>query len=81
MEEYPQKLTGLKVLEKRPISGIPELAAAIVDAEQALAGVGRIVVRYSGTEPKIRILVEARTQALVDRWHDHVAAVIGRTLM
>jgi phosphoglucosamine mutase len=81
MEEYPQKLTGLKVREKPPISGIPELAAAIVDAEQALAGVGRIVVRYSGTEPKIRILVEARTQALVDRWHDHVAAVIGRTLM
>ncbi len=81
MEEYPQRLTGLKVREKPPIPEVPALAAAIREAEQALAGVGRIVVRYSGTEPKIRILVEARTQALVDQWHDHVAAAIYQTVV
>jgi len=80
MEEYPQRLTSLPVREKPPLETVPALAHVLRDAERALAGEGRIIVRYSGTEPKIRILVEARTEALVEMWHGRVADAVARSL-
>jgi len=80
MEEYPQRLTSLPVREKPPLETVPALVHVLRDAERALAGEGRIIVRYSGTEPKIRILVEARTEALVEMWHGRVADAVARSL-
>ena len=68
MTEYPQQLVGIRVKEKRPIEEVPALAAAIRECEADLKDAGRVIVRYSGTEPKIRILVEARTVEQVDKW-------------
>lgn len=68
MEEYPQKLTGVKVARKTPIDEIIPLTQAIQDCQSELGDVGRAIVRYSGTEPKIRILVEAQDASLVDKW-------------
>ena len=68
MEEYPQTLVSLKVNEKKPIDETPCLAEAIRACEEDLKGRGRVIVRYSGTERKIRLLVEAREQKLVDEW-------------
>ena len=68
MEEYPQTLVSIKVKEKRPIDEVPALAAAIRACEEDLKEAGRVIVRYSGTEPKIRLVVEARESALVDTW-------------
>ena len=68
MTEYPQQLVGLKVKEKRPIEEVPVLANAIHACEADLKGNGRVIVRYSGTEPKIRLLVEAQKVELVDKW-------------
>jgi len=68
MTEYPQKLVSLKVMEKKPLHEVPVLAAAIKACEDELKEAGRVIVRYSGTEPKIRLLVEARESALVDSW-------------
>jgi phosphoglucosamine mutase len=66
MVEYPHRLVSLPVREKRPIESLPGLSAAIRQAESELAAQGRVLVRYSGTEKKIRLLVEAREQVLVD---------------
>jgi len=68
MDVYPQRLEGITVKEKIPIDQIPPLRDAIKDCEKALDGFGRTVVRYSGTENKIRILVEAEKQKDVDFW-------------
>jgi len=68
MTEYPQRLVSLPVREKLPIHTIPALAEAIKACEAALGDSGRVIVRYSGTEPKLRLLVEAREAEVVDHW-------------
>jgi len=68
MTEYPQKLVSLKVMEKKPLNEVPVLAEAIKACEDELKAAGRVIVRYSGTESKIRLLVEARESTLVDTW-------------
>jgi phosphoglucosamine mutase len=73
MEEYPQKVLSLAVREKPPLEELPRLFKVMRDCEEALQDVGRIVVRYSGTEPKMRLLVEAREQALVDHWIEELS--------
>ncbi len=58
MRKYPQKLYNLKVREKKPLEQLPKVKAAIAEVESEMAGKGRVLVRYSGTENKIRILLE-----------------------
>lgn len=80
MTEYPQELIGITVKEKPPIDAVPALAKAILDCEQALADKGRVIVRYSGTEPKIRLLVEARESALVETWIGKLTKIVKENL-
>jgi phosphoglucosamine mutase len=80
MEEYPQELTSLAVREKKPLAELPLLSEAIRGCEAELCGAGRVLVRYSGTEPKIRILVEARDEDLVRRWSDRLTEVVGEEI-
>ncbi|MBP6561868.1 MAG: phosphoglucosamine mutase [Neisseriaceae bacterium] len=54
--------------------------AALADAEQALQNIGRVVLRASGTEPVVRVMVEAQTQALADRYARQIAVAIDPTL-
>ena len=63
MKVYPQLLQSICVTDRDAVMHDPEFAAGIARAEQALGGNGRILVRQSGTEPVIRILVEAGTDA------------------
>jgi len=63
---FPQKTLNLRVAEKRPLESLARLGAAVVDVEERLGADGRVLVRYSGTEPKLRILVEARKTADVN---------------
>jgi phosphoglucosamine mutase len=76
MDEYPQTLVSIKVKEKRPIDEVPVLAAAIRACEEDLKEAGRVIVRYSGTEPKIRLLVEAREEALVATWIERLTEAV-----
>ncbi len=64
MERFPQESVKLTVPRKVPIVELPELQRAVDAAEQRLGREGRTVVRYSGTEPVLRIMVEARDSAL-----------------
>jgi len=70
---FPQKLQNIRVKRKTPISDLPALQEAVARAEKDLAGRGRVVVRYSGTEPLVRIMVEAEDMPLVD---EHVRRLV-----
>jgi phosphoglucosamine mutase len=73
---YPQRLLNLRVVDKHAWESSASVCATIAEAEQALIGNGRILVRASGTEPTVRVMVEARSQEQVDYWVDYVADAI-----
>ena len=68
MQEYPQKLTNLKVAERKPLETMPHLQDAVRRCNAELGSDGRSLVRYSGTENLLRIMVEARTSQMVEQW-------------
>jgi phosphoglucosamine mutase len=64
---YSQKIINLRVKEKRPLEEIKELNGFLAEAEKIIEGKGRIVLRYSGTEPLLRIMIEAKSEEAVER--------------
>jgi phosphoglucosamine mutase len=80
MEEYPQTLVSLKVKEKKPLETAKRLSEVIRACEADLTGRGRVIVRYSGTESKIRLLVEACEQKLVDGWIGKLKEAVAEDL-
>ncbi|NWF99519.1 MAG: phosphoglucosamine mutase [Thermoanaerobaculaceae bacterium] len=66
LQRFPQVLLNVKVASRRPLTELPQLTSAIAAAERSFTGGGRVLVRYSGTEPLLRIMVEAarREEAL-----------------
>jgi phosphoglucosamine mutase len=74
MRKFPQQADALVVREKRPIALLPALTAAIRAIELELGAKGRVLVRYSGTEPKLRLLVEGPTDAAVGSGMDRLRA-------
>ena len=65
---YPQLLQNLRVTDKKTVLEHPKVTEAIRDVEQALGTEGRILVRESGTEPVLRVMVEATTQELCEKY-------------
>ncbi|MEI8078500.1 MAG: phosphoglucosamine mutase, partial [bacterium] len=80
MQEYPQQVISLKVKVKKPLATLPGLQGELAAATLALQGDGRVVLRYSGTEPKIRLLVEARDPATVAIWITRFTRAIAAEL-
>ncbi|MFN0059719.1 MAG: phosphoglucosamine mutase [Planctomycetota bacterium] len=70
---YPQTLIGVKVSRKIPLAELSEVTAEISAATAALAGHGRVLVRYSGTEPLLRILIEGRDPVENVAWAERLA--------
>jgi phosphoglucosamine mutase len=71
--KYPQAQRNLKVSRKTPLEELPEVTRLIAEAQKELEGKGRVLVRYSGTEPKVRLLIEGRDQARIDEQADRIA--------
>lgn len=65
LTRFPQRSLALKVREKIPLERLPGLAAAVQRLESELGARGRVLVRYSGTESKLRLLVEGPTEPVV----------------
>src|SRR5271154_5778879 len=78
LQVFPQVIVNVKVREKRPLDGIPAVAAAIRAAETELADTGRVVIRYSGTEALARVMIEAESEPLM-RHHANTIADAIRT--
>ena len=76
LKVFPQVILNVKVREKKPLEGIPTVAAAIRAAEVELADSGRVVIRYSGTEALARVMIEAESEPLMRHHADTIAAAI-----
>ena len=80
VELYPQILINVRLDEQREIVGLPAMQAAVIAAEQELAGQGRILLRPSGTEPLIRVMVEGddpvKVETIAQRLADLVRELI-----
>ena len=81
LKKYPQQLVNLKVQERVPLEDLPEVSAAVCALESEMGSAGRILLRYSGTEPKIRLLVETRDLALLQPATDRVVAALRKSLI
>lgn len=77
---YPQVLVNVRVGEKRPFQEVAEIAAEARRTEDALAGRGRLLLRYSGTEPLARVMIEGPQQEEIERLAHALASVIERAL-
>jgi phosphoglucosamine mutase len=76
----PQTLKNVRVRRRAPIEGLPQIQAAIDRVTMALGGRGRVLVRYSGTEPLLRVMIEGDDQARVERWAEDIVSVVRKTL-
>ncbi len=77
---YPQTLVNVPVGKKADMKSHPEIVKVIEEAERRLMGRGRVLVRPSGTEHKIRVMVEADDEKLVERLANRIAGIIKKTM-
>jgi phosphoglucosamine mutase len=77
---YPQVLLNLRVRQKVDLKTIPEIAAALAAVESRLAGNGRLLVRYSGTEPLLRVMLEGQDQSAIHQWGQEIIDVVRQHL-
>jgi len=75
---YPQILVNISTKNLRDPLASPGVKRAVRQAQAELDGNGRVLLRPSGTEPVIRVMVEGRNGANVRRWADHIAAAVSR---
>ena len=73
---YPQVLVNVRVREKADYMQVPAIADTVKRVEQGLAGNGRLLVRYSGTEPLLRVMLEGRDQGEIRRWGQEIIEAV-----
>lgn len=76
MPRYPQKLVNVRVVEKLDLGRNPMIRSAVAEAEQQLGARGRVVLRASGTEPVVRVMVEGEDGVEVERLANDIAASV-----
>ena len=79
-ERYPQVTVNVAVAEKRPLEELASLQEALSEVEDELGGAGRVLIRYSGTELKARVMVEGRDAARVHEIANHLASKLKHAL-
>ena len=73
---YPQVLLNVRVRQRTDLHEVPEIKAAMARVEDRLAGQGRLLVRYSGTEPLLRVMLEGKDQSEIHAWASEIVAVV-----
>jgi len=77
---FPQVLVNVKVRERKDVNDVPAVAAEIDRVTKAMNGDGRLLIRYSGTEPLLRIMIEGKDDATIKNWAEGIAAVVRAEL-
>jgi phosphoglucosamine mutase len=77
---YPQVLLNVRVREKADLGAIPEIKSAIARVELRLEGEGRLLVRYSGTEPLLRVMIEGKDDEEIHAWAQEIVDVVKEHL-
>jgi len=77
---YPQVLMNLRVPQKVDLQTIPKVAAVMSSVEARLAGSGRLLVRYSGTEPLLRVMLEGQDEGEIRRWGQEIIDAVKDTI-
>jgi len=80
IKNFPQKLVNIRVKVRRPLAELNSVQTEIAAAEREFNGSGRVVVRFSGTEPLARVMIEAKTHEDVDKWTTRIANAIRAEL-
>ncbi|MEZ5405716.1 MAG: phosphoglucosamine mutase [Verrucomicrobiia bacterium] len=80
LTRFPQKLINIKVKEKKPLEQMPRVQKALQEAEKELGSQGRILLRYSGTEPKIRLLIESAEETILTRLEKNLVEPIKKEI-
>ncbi|MBV9506981.1 MAG: phosphoglucosamine mutase [Acidobacteriia bacterium] len=80
LEIYPQRLVNVRVRQKKALTEVPSVAQEIRRAEEEFAGCGRVLVRFSGTEPLARVMVEGPNLQLVETLTARIADAIRREM-
>ncbi|HDU1179660.1 TPA: phosphoglucosamine mutase, partial [Listeria monocytogenes] len=76
MKTFPQKLENIRVSDKNHVTDNPKVSKVIGEVEAEMAGNGRVLVRPSGTEPLVRVMVEAATKEETDEYCERISAVV-----
>ena len=79
-EEFPQILTNVRVSRKADFAEFPEIIGVMAEIKRQLGGAGRLDVRYSGTEPVARVMVEGRDRAEIEALAQRMSAAIAKYL-
>jgi phosphoglucosamine mutase len=80
LKTYPQVLLNVRVREKKDLAHIPEAAAVMANIEEQLGSNGRLLVRYSGTEPLLRVMLEGQDLQQIDRWAHQIADAVNKAI-
>jgi phosphoglucosamine mutase len=80
LKKYPQAQRNLRVREKPPLESLAEVSKLLAETEASLDGKGRVLLRYSGTEPKIRLLIEGRDLTEINAHADKISAAIQEAI-
>jgi phosphoglucosamine mutase len=80
IKKFPQKLVNVRVRHKRPLHELQTVQTEIAAAEREFAMSGRVVVRFSGTEPLARVMIEAESEQEVEKWTGRIADAIRAEL-
>ncbi len=80
MQRVPQVLKNVMVRDKPPLDGIPSVAKRIAQINDQLSGSGRLLVRYSGTENKCRVMIEGDHAARIDELADDLVELVTREI-
>src|SRR5258705_3216743 len=80
LSKYPQAQRNMKVREKPALERLPQVMKLVAETERELAGAGRVLLRYSGTEPKIRLLIEGRDGDRINAQADRIAAELHEAI-
>jgi phosphoglucosamine mutase len=77
---FPQKIVNVRVKSKPPLDSLPEVSRRLAEAKSALGDSGRVVLRYSGTEPLARVMVEAEHEQDVRHWTATLAQELRKSI-